>query len=114
MEAKKKETVVCYYRVSSEQQKDKGSIARQTALLPALCEKQGLQIIGEPYTDDGISGRTVAKRPGFVKILADLPRLKPDFVAFLRPDRIGRPRPYRSLWNSAPLFPSITSACCSL
>ena len=87
---KKKQTCVLYFRVSSGMQRDAGSIARQTTLLPSLCEREGLRIIGQ-YRDDGISGRTVVKREGFSQMIAALPKLKPDFVAFLRPDRIGRP-----------------------
>ena len=96
----KPKTAVLYFRVSSDSQRKSGSIARQTTLLPSLVEKQGLEIVGR-YTDDGISGKTLEARPGLVKLLGDLPKLRPDFVAFLRPDRIGRPETTETLMQLA-------------
>ena len=100
----KQQTCVTYYRVSSGAQKERGSIARQDQLIPALVKHRGLRVIGE-YRDDGVSGRTIQKRDDFSRLLADLPKFRPDFIVFLRADRFGRPQDWATLMelvNAAP------------
>lgn len=89
---KSKPSVVLYLRVSSSRQQEKMSIERQRKLLPGYVASEGWQEIGR-YQDDGLSGKTAEGRPGFMAMLADLPKLRPDYVLVVSPDRAGRPDP---------------------
>lgn len=81
--------VVLYLRVSSGQQRERCSIERQNKLLPAQAAKLGMEIVGT-FADDGVKGGT-ADRPGLSDLTASLHKLRPAFIMFLRPDRLGRP-----------------------
>ena len=84
------QTCVIYSRVSSAKQRESGSIERQKGILPAMAKRNDLTIVGQ-YADDGISGKTRAARPDYLRLLADLPKLKPDWFLCIDVSRHGRP-----------------------
>jgi DNA invertase Pin-like site-specific DNA recombinase len=57
----------CYYRMSTDDQKD--SIDRQRSTVLPHCERKGYRVTGE-YLDEGIAGDEFAKRPGLQRLLA--------------------------------------------
>ena len=81
-----KEAVLIYYRVSSPGQSDRYSIQRQKETLPRFAERKGWRVIGE-FTDDGVSGLTISKRPDAQAFLAAIASQKPDRVLFMDPTR---------------------------
>ena len=92
MTKKKSDRVLIYYRVSSAAQAERYSIQRQMEMLPSFAQKRGWEVIGE-FKDDGLSAKTIKKRPqalAFLKAIADL---KPDRVLFIDPSRWLRPAP---------------------
>ena len=72
MENKKIELVVCYIRVSTQEQKLHGiSLDAQRDKLKEYAEKHGLKIVGW-YEDEGVSGRKLIKnRPALQRMLKD-------------------------------------------
>ena len=49
------ERVALYIRVSSEEQREAGTIQTQREFLESYCELHGLDVV-ETYADDGVSG----------------------------------------------------------
>lgn len=83
-----------YLRVSSEQQagEKQTSLADQRHAIEALATRLGVSV-GAWFEDAGVSGATVAKRPGFRALLtyAETHRRKaPGFVLVLNDSRFGR------------------------
>jgi len=102
--AKRQQTCVTYYRVSSGSQRERGSIARQDDLIPALVKQRDLREL-DTYRDDGKSGRTIENRDGMTRLVNDLPKLKPDFIVFLRSDRYGRAEDWQTLMQMVNVAP---------
>ncbi|MFH0782968.1 MAG: recombinase family protein [Pseudomonadota bacterium] len=83
-----KEAVV-YYRVSSEKQRETQSITLQKIKLTTFAKDKGYVIIKE-FQDDGISGESISKRPGFQDCLEYISDGKIDYLLVFMVDRIGR------------------------
>ena len=88
---KKLEKVVCYVRVSSEEQKLHGiSLDAQRDKLKDYAEKHGLKIVGW-YEDEGVSGRKlIRKRPALQRMLKDAQKGLFDRIIFIKLDRFFR------------------------
>lgn len=91
MENKKIELVVCYIRVSTQEQKLHGiSLDAQRSKLQEYAEKHGLKIVGW-YEDEGVSGRKLIKnRPALQRMLKDAQAGKFDRILFIKLDRFFR------------------------
>lgn len=91
MENKKIELVVCYIRVSSQEQKLHGiSLDAQRDKLKEYAEKHGLKIVGW-YEDEGVSGRKLIKnRPALQRMLKDAQAGKFNRILFIKLDRFFR------------------------
>lgn len=63
--------VYTYRRVSTELQIDGYSLSAQDEMLKAYADMHGYQIVGE-YSDEGKSGKNMAGRPEFRKMLDDI------------------------------------------
>ncbi len=82
--------VVGYVRVSTEEQADSGlGLAAQKSAIEAECVRRGwnLSVIHE---DAGISGKTVANRPGLVAALDDVESGRAGGVVVAKLDRLSR------------------------
>jgi DNA invertase Pin-like site-specific DNA recombinase len=82
--------VVGYTRVSTEEQADSGlGLAAQRTAIEAECTRRGwsLTVIHE---DAGISGKTVAKRPGLAAALDDVESGRAGGVVVAKLDRLSR------------------------
>lgn len=85
-----------YIRVSSEQQANdtRSSLDDQRAAIAALASRVGATLV-DVFEDPGISGATIAKRPGLTALIArckaDARRLDaPGYVFVLNDSRLGR------------------------
>ena len=87
----KTERVVCYIRVSSEEQKLHGiSLDAQRDKLKEYADKHNLKIVGW-YEDEGVSGRKlIRKRPALQRMLHDAQEGKFDRIIFIKLDRFFR------------------------
>lgn len=87
----KTERVVCYIRVSTEEQKLHGiSLDAQRDKLKEYAEKHNLKIVGW-YEDEGVSGRKlIRKRPALQRMLHDAQEGKFDRIIFIKLDRFFR------------------------
>ena len=85
------ERVVCYVRVSSEEQKLHGiSLDAQRDKLKDYADKHHLKIVGW-YEDEGISGRKlIRKRPALQRMLLDAQKGLFDRIIFIKLDRFFR------------------------
>lgn len=83
--------VVCYIRVSSQEQKLHGiSLDAQRDKLKEYAEKHQLKIVGW-YEDEGVSGRKLIKnRPALQRMLKDAQAGKFDRIIFIKLDRFFR------------------------
>lgn len=82
--------VVAYYRVSSSQQRDAGTIEGQRAEVRALVASRGWQLVAE-HEDDGRSARTsLHKRTGFASTMADVKAGAAEAVVCVALDRVSR------------------------
>ena len=83
--------VSLYTRVSTEEQARQGlSLEAQLAALRKWASENGHTIVGE-YVESGVSGRKPpAKRPALQRLLADLPALRVELIAFTKLDRWTR------------------------
>ncbi|MGL5593006.1 MAG: recombinase family protein [Cetobacterium sp.] len=79
--------VVTYLRVSTEMQKDRGSLETQRESLNEYCKKNNLNIIDS--FEDVMSGG-IADRDGILKIMAMLPLKKFEGVVVQNSDRVSR------------------------
>lgn len=79
-----------YARVSTEDQKEAGSIATQKEFAERYCQLHGIDVYGL-YLDDGVSGTVpVARRPQGGRLLADARAGKFETVLVYRIDRLAR------------------------
>jgi len=79
-----------YCRVSTEEQREKQSIATQKELCEKYCELEGVQIAGI-YLDDGVSGTlSLDDRPEGNRLLQDAKNHGFSAVLVYRLDRLGR------------------------
>jgi len=79
---------VCYARVSTDEQAEKGySLPEQKALLAAYCRAQNLTMV-EHVVDEGISGK-VAERPGLRRIRSLVEAGAVDTVVAMKVDRLA-------------------------
>lgn len=85
------ERVVCYIRVSTQEQKLHGlSLDAQRDTLKRYAELNGLKIVGW-YEDEGVSGRKLIKRrPALQRMLFDAQAGKFDRIIFIKLDRYFR------------------------
>ena len=83
--------VVCYIRVSTQEQKLHGiSLDAQRDKLAEYAEKHGLKIVGW-YEDEGVSGRKLIKnRPALQRMIKDAQAGKFDRILFIKLDRFFR------------------------
>ena len=80
---------ICYYRFSSEAQRE-CSIEQQRKEAIKYCKEKGYHIIKE-YEDKAISG-TRDDRPGFQLMLQEVERLRPGYLILWKTDRLSRDR----------------------
>jgi site-specific DNA recombinase len=81
---------VLYCRVSSEMQRESGTIQSQVDFARQYCQLQKIKIL-ETYLDDGVSGTVkVADRPAGARLLADARARRFDTVLVFRIDRLAR------------------------
>ena len=79
-----------YLRVSSEEQRERQSIATQRDFATRYADLHGLSI-HKTYADDGISGTVpLEQRPSGVQLLEDAQRRKFDQLLVYKLDRLGR------------------------
>ena len=78
---------IAYYRYSSSSQNE-ASIEQQRNEAIKYAKDKGLELIKE-YEDAAISGR-IDKRPGYIKMLSEINRIKPSVLIIWKTDRLGR------------------------
>jgi site-specific DNA recombinase len=84
------ERVALYFRVSSEEQRDRETIEIQREFLEQYCRLYGLEVAG-CYEDDGISGTVpLRERPGGGRLLEDATAAAFGTVLVSKLDRLGR------------------------
>jgi DNA invertase Pin-like site-specific DNA recombinase len=85
--AKATRRAAIYARVSTDSQ----TVENQIQELRRVAERRGWEIVGEVYTDAGISGaKGRTQRPGLDQLLKDASRRKFDVVMAWAIDRLGR------------------------
>ena len=86
----KPERVALYLRVSSEEQRDAGTIQTQSEFLEGYCHLHSLEVV-DTYADDGVSGTvSLPERPAGRRLLEDALGGKFGVVLVYRLDRLGR------------------------
>ena len=79
-----------YVRVSTEEQADSQlGLAAQRAAIRAEAERRGWHLV-EIVEDAGISGRSLANRPGMTLVLEALHERRADVLVVSKLDRLGR------------------------
>lgn len=79
-----------YTRVSTDEQVEHGtSLANQEESLREYCLKNGL-VVYKKYTDEGLSGFYLDKRPGALQMLEDAQKKKFDVLVISKIDRLCR------------------------
>ncbi|KUP24891.1 recombinase family protein [Paenibacillus sp. DMB5] len=79
-----------YIRVSTERQSEEGySMEAQHDLLMDLLNRKGMELY-RVYSDPGISGKTMSKRPGMQQLLTDLRAGKFEAIMVHKLDRLSR------------------------
>ena len=92
-----KRTAAIYARVSSERQKEEGTIASQTALLLEYAQVHDLSVPTEwIFQDEGYSGATLA-RPGLERLRDLAAEGQIEVVLIYAPDRLSRKYAYQVL-----------------
>jgi site-specific DNA recombinase len=92
-----KNTAAIYARVSSERQKEEGTIASQTALLLEYAKAHELNVPSEwIFEDEGYSGATLA-RPGLERLRDLVAEGQIEVVLIYAPDRLSRKYAYQVL-----------------
>ena len=81
--------VAIYLRVSSDDQRERGTIRSQRTTLVEYAEKEGWQYV--VYEDDGISGAMIENRPGMKSLLEDCKRGRFEAILVAEPSRLTRP-----------------------
>ena len=87
----KKQRCYIYTRVSTELQIDGYSLEAQKERLRSEAKHRKMQVCGE-YSDEGKSGKNIARRPEFKKMLSDIKSGKDDidYVLVFKLSRFGR------------------------
>src|SRR5919202_2378967 len=86
----KPERIALYMRVSSEEQRDAGTIQTQREFLGGYARLHGLEVASN-YADDGISGTVhLDERPEGHRLLEDARERKFDAALVYKLDRLGR------------------------
>src|SRR2546428_12150497 len=94
-----KKTAAIYARVSSERQKEEGTIASQTALLLEHAKVHELSVPGEwIFEDEGYSGAVLA-RPGLERLRDLAAEGQIEVVLIYAPDRLSRKYAYQVCWS---------------
>lgn len=79
-----------YIRVSTDRQADEGfSLEAQHDLLMELLEKKGMELY-RVYSDPGISGKTMKKRPGIQQMISDMKAGRFEAILVHKIDRLSR------------------------
>ena len=79
-----------YVRVSTEEQRERQSIATQREFGTRYCDLHQLHVY-DTYADDGVSGTVpIEQRPGTIRLLDDARRGKFDQILVYKLDRLGR------------------------
>jgi site-specific DNA recombinase len=92
-----KKPAAIYARVSSDRQKEEGTIASQTALLLEYAQAQGWTVPGEwVFEDEGYSGAVLA-RPGLERLRDLVAEGQIEAVLIYAPDRLSRKYAYQVL-----------------
>ena len=92
-----KKTAAIYARVSSERQKEEGTIGSQTALLLEYAKAHELSVPSEwIFEDEGYSGATLA-RPGLERLRDLAAEGQIEVVLIYAPDRLSRKYAYQVL-----------------
>lgn len=88
---KKRQNCYIYTRVSTELQLDGYSLEAQKERLRSEAKHRGMKIVGE-YSDEGKSGKNIAGRPEFKRMLSDIKTGKDDvqYVLVFKLSRFGR------------------------
>lgn len=85
-----REKAYAYLRVSTLQQVDGNSLEGQEAEIRRYCEYQNIDIIGV-YTDGGKSGKSIAGRPEFQRMLRDVEEKREvRYIVAWKMSRFGR------------------------
>ncbi|MFA5644467.1 MAG: recombinase family protein [Patescibacteria group bacterium] len=79
---------LCYYRVSTDLQKEEGTIEIQKIKVREFANKNNYCIVDE-FSDDGVSGG-LSDRPGLKQLLEALPKAEADCVLIYKLDRLAR------------------------
>lgn len=83
--------IVGYIRVSTRDQAVDGySLGAQRAQIKDYCDQHPGMVLGKIYADEGISGSTIAKRPGIRSLLSDAKAKQFDGVVVWKNSRIAR------------------------
>jgi site-specific DNA recombinase len=85
----KKLKVACYCRVSTEKEGQLDSLEKQVLFFRELVEQRNYELFNL-YTDEGISGRQMKKRPQFMKMMADARTCKFDAILVKDISRFAR------------------------
>ena len=94
-----------YCRVSSDDQKERGTITSQITALRQLAPTLGMEIIAE-YLDDGVSGTlALDKRPEGYRLMEDAKAGRFSVVLFYKVDRLARS--LRFLLDTVDYFDSV-------
>ncbi len=80
--------VIAYYRVSTDLQKEEGTIEVQKMKVREFADKNDYTIIGE-FSDDGVSGG-LADRPGLKQLLDSLLTTQAECILIYKLDRLAR------------------------
>lgn len=82
--------VAGYIRVSTEEQAEEGySLDAQRENILRFCDQHHYELV-DVYADEGISGKTIEKRPGIKCLMADASKNKFDLVVVWKLTRLGR------------------------
>jgi DNA invertase Pin-like site-specific DNA recombinase len=87
--SKQQPTAAIYLRVSSKSQADRNSIESQRVQLPNFAKLHGWRVV-QTFEDNGISGSTLAARPGALALLDYLRKTGAEYVVICDPARWGR------------------------
>lgn len=81
-------TAVVYYRVSTDLQREEGTIQVQQMKVREFANRQGYEIVGE-FSDDGVSG-ALRHRSGLNQLLTALQNTPAQYVIIYKLDRLAR------------------------
>ena len=78
--AARRRKVVFYGRVSTEMEAQIAALKNQMIWYQQLAERHPEWTVVTMYEDEGISGRSINNRPGFMKMLTDAKKRKFDLI----------------------------------